>query len=290
MTARKKILVTGSNGQLGSALQEWAPQYPDYTFVFTGRAELSVTDPAAVDAFFQKEKPDYCIHCAAYTAVDKAEDPAEQPRAEQVNALAVEYLAKACTRYRSKLVHISTDYVFPGTGTQPYKETDATGPVSVYGVTKLKGEELALKNTDALVIRTAWVYSIWGKNFVKTMVRLMQERNQLNVVSDQYGSPTYAPDLAAAILKIVASEKWLPGIFHYSNEGEISWYEFALAIKEITHADCDLKAIPTSAYPTPAKRPAWSVLDKTKIKNAYGIEIPAWTESLAICLNRLLAS
>lgn len=285
--AQQKILVTGSNGQLGSELRELSGNYPGYDFIFTDRTELPVADADTVTAFFDAHCPDFCINCAAYTAVDKAEDPAERPVAEAVNADAAGYLANAAARHHTRLIHISTDYVFAGDGAAPYKETDATGPVSVYGATKLEGERLVFEYTDAVVIRTAWVYSGYGKNFVKTMMRLMQERERINVVSDQYGTPTYAADLAAAIMHIIASGRWEAGIYHYSNEGEISWYEFALAIKEIINAACDVKAIPASAYPTPAKRPAWSVLDKTKIKDTYNINIQDWRKSLEICLGKM---
>ena len=283
----QKILVTGANGQLGSELRELANLYPQFDFNFTDYQELSIIDEAAVSVFFDEYKPDYCINCAAFTAVDKAEDPAERELVDQLNAHAVGFLAKACKNHNAKFIHISTDYVFDGNGTEPYKPTDPTEPVSVYGITKLEGEKLAQKYTDAIIIRTAWVYSSFGKNFVKTMMGLMQTKPSLNVVSDQYGTPTYAADLASAIMQIVASGKWEPGIYHYTNEGKINWYDFALAIKENIGSSCEVNAIPTSGYPTPAKRPAYSVLDKSKIKEVYGIEIPDWSESLKICIKKL---
>jgi dTDP-4-dehydrorhamnose reductase len=287
MDERKKILVTGARGQLGSEIKTIADKYPAFEFLFTDRETLSVTDEAAILSYFQQHQPQYCINCAAYTAVDKAEDPAERSLVEALNSEAPGYLAKACTAYGAKLIHISTDYVFDGNGTVPYKEGDPTGPVSVYGITKLEGEKKALQYTDAIIIRTAWVYSTYGKNFVKTMIRLMQERPHINVVCDQYGTPTYAADLAEAIMQIIVSKKWRSGIYHYSNEGKISWYDFAVAIKDLIHADTEIKAIPTVAYPTPAKRPAWSVLDKTKIKETYNVPIPNWSNSLQACIQKL---
>jgi len=284
---KRKILVTGSNGQLGSDIRELATQYPGFDFLFTDRETLSITDEAAINTFFNEKQPDFCINCAAYTAVDKAEDAAEFDKVKALNADAVGYLAKACATHHTKLIQVSTDYVFDGTGTEPYKETDTTQPVSVYGNTKLRGEELAAEHTNAVIVRTAWVYSTFGKNFVKTMMRLMAEKPQISVVSDQYGTPTYAADLAAAIMHIISSGKWEPGIYHYTNEGRINWHEFALAIRDIMQSQCEVKAIPTIQYPTPAKRPAWSVLDKTKIKETYQLEIPDWRTSLEVCMGKM---
>lgn len=288
MADTKKILVTGANGQLGSEIRELSKNYPEFQFDFTDHQELSIIDADAVNAYFDQHQPAYCINCAAYTAVDKAEDAAERALVDALNAEAPGYLAKACANHQAKFIHISTDYVFEGNGTKPYKEDDSTKPVSVYGITKLQGEKNAAQYTDAIIIRTAWVYSAYGKNFVKTMMKLMQERPQINVVGDQYGTPTYAADLAAAIMKIIVSGKWQPGIYHFTDEGKISWYEFALAIKEQMNAHCEVKAIPTTEYPTPAKRPAWSVLNKTKIKQVYNIEIPDWKDSLRICMDKML--
>ena len=281
------ILVTGSNGQLGSEIKELSGNFPQFEFIFTDRDDLSISDEAAVQNVFEQYQPAFCINCAAYTAVDKAEDALAFNIVNAINAEAVGYLAKACTQYNARLVHVSTDYVFDGEGTEPYKETDATHPVSIYGKTKLKGEELALQFTEAVIIRTAWVYSAFGKNFVKTMMRLMAEKSQINVVSDQYGTPTYAADLAAAILQIISSGKWVTGIYHYTNEGQISWYDFAVAIKELIGSSCEVHAIPTIQYPTPAKRPAWSVLDKTKINQTYAVAIPHWKDSLQACIKKL---
>ncbi len=283
----KKILVTGGNGQLGSEIRELSNNYPAYIFLFTDKEELSIIDENAVNTFFDEHQPAFCINCAAYTAVDKAEDAAERPLVEALNADAAGYLAKACAQHNTKFIHVSTDYVFDGNNTVPYKETDTTEPTSVYGITKLGGEQQAMAYTDSIIIRTAWVYSPYGKNFVKTMLHLLHNKPQISVVSDQYGTPTYAADLAAVIMQIIASDKWYPGVYHYTNEGQISWYEFALAIKEITGAACEVKAIPTSEYPTPAKRPAWSVLDKSKIREVYSIVIPGWRESLEACISNI---
>ena len=284
-----KILVTGANGQLGSEIKELAASYSQFQFIFTDYQELSIIDEQAVQLFFDRTNPDYCINCAAYTAVDKAEDPAEYQLVKELNASAVSYLAKACEKQGTKFIHISTDYVFDGNATTPYKPEDVTEPVSVYGTTKLAGEKSALENTQAIVIRTAWVYSSFGKNFVKTMINLMAAKPAINVVSDQLGTPTYAADLAFAIMQIIASGKWQPGIYHYTNEGITNWYEFALAIKENIHASCTVSPIPTSGYPTPAKRPAYSVLDKSKIVEIYTIQIPYWKDSLKACIEKLTA-
>ncbi len=283
----KKILVTGAGGQLGSEIKALAARYPQFNFCFTNYEELSIIDEAGVNNFFNDYQPDFCINCAAYTAVDKAEDAAEKDIVNKVNAEAVGFLAKACQQHNTKLIHISTDYVFDGTATEPYKEEALTNPVSVYGETKLKGEQLAADNTAAIIIRTAWVYSCYGKNFVKTMMNLMKTKPSLNVVNDQYGTPTYAADLAKAILDIIASEKWQPGIYHYTNAGKISWFDFAVAIRNMIHANCKINPIPTAGYPTPAKRPAYSVLDKTKIKQIYNVAIPEWEDSLRICIGKL---
>jgi dTDP-4-dehydrorhamnose reductase len=277
------ILVTGSNGQLGKELQQLADAYPQYRFVFASREDLKLHHYGLVENFFIATKPQYCINCAAYTAVDKAES--EQDMAMLVNGEAVGHLAAICKKYNTKFIHISTDYVFDGESETPYKEDDATDPINTYGRSKLLGEQLCMKEDgEAIIIRTAWVYSSFGHNFVKTMMRLMNERNELNVVADQIGSPTYAADLAKAILDIISSGKWESGIYHYSNEGKISWYEFALAIQEITGSKAIVHPIETAQYPTPVKRPHYSLLNKDKIKSTYSINVPEWKESLQRCI------
>jgi dTDP-4-dehydrorhamnose reductase len=278
------ILITGRNGQLGSELQDLAAQYLNTHFVNLSKEQLSITDKNAVYNCFQKYKPQYFINCAAYTAVDKAEE--EQDVAFAINAEAPGYIASMCTNYNCKLVHISTDYVFDGSGSDPLSEDHTVNPINLYGASKLEGERLvAQNNPDSIILRTSWVYSAYGKNFVKTMMRLLHEKDNINVVSDQVGSPTYAADLAQVILQIIHSGDWLRGIYHYSNEGVISWYDFALAIKELTGAGCSVRPISTDQYPTPAKRPLWSVMSKEKIKQDYKIEIPYWKDSLKRCVS-----
>ena len=277
------ILVTGANGQLGRELQALAASYPAYEFLFVSKEELSINDFNGVYRFLTNHHIDYCINCAAYTAVDKAET--EKYKAFLINAEAAGNLARICKGYDTQLFHISTDYVFDGTGTQPYKEADATNPLGVYGSSKLKGEELILHNDpSAIIIRTSWLYSSFGNNFVKTMLRLMKERESINVVNDQFGCPTYAADLATTILKIISSGNKKPGIYHYANTGITNWYEFAIAIKEMSKSKCTVNPIPTSQYPTPAKRPQYSVLDTTKIKETFSVLIPNWEDSLRQCL------
>ena len=281
-----KILITGANGQLGKELQTVSAAYPEYKYFFLSKDEFSIRNAEAVDKFFQSQQPTHCINCAAYTAVDKAES--EKETAFLINGDAVGMLASACKSAGTKLIHISTDYVFDGTSSKPLTEEDETDPVNTYGASKLKGELLAMKNNpDTVIIRTAWLYSSFGNNFVKTMIRLMREKESINVVSDQVGSPTYAAGLANTIMKIIKSEKFIPGIFHYSDEGKISWYEFAATIKELTYSRCIVKPIPTSQYPTAARRPEYSLLDKNKIKTLYDIQIPDWKSNLIKCLEQI---
>lgn len=281
-----KILVTGANGQLGKELKQLSSSFPQFEFQFLSREDLPIHHFELVRNFFNAYHPAYLINCAAYTAVDRAES--EKELAFQVNGEAVGVLAAVCKEKNCRFIHISTDYVFDGTATTPYKEDHLVNPQSVYGASKLEGEQQAFQfNPESIVIRTAWVYSEFGKNFVKTMLKLMSEREELSVVSDQVGSPTYAADLAAAILHIISSGKWQAGIYNYSNEGVISWYDFAVAIKELAGSNCKVNAIPTSAYPTPAKRPAYSVLDKSKIMATFDLPIPGWKKSLVTCLKRI---
>jgi dTDP-4-dehydrorhamnose reductase len=286
MDAKPKILVTGSNGQLGKALQYLAPSYLRFEFIFLSREDLPIHHFEMVRHYFNIYQPQYCINCAAYTAVDRAEQ--EKDRAFQVNGEAVGVLAAICKEHHCKLIHISTDYVFDGTSTVPYREDSPTNPQSVYGASKLEGEKQTMQfNPDSIIIRTSWVYSEYGKNFVKTMLKLLQGKDEIKVVNDQVGSPTYAKDLAEVILQIISSQKWIPGIFNFSNEGIISWYDFAVAIKELSGSTSTVSSIPTSQYPTLAKRPAYSVFDKSKIQETFNSELKNWKESLAVCLDSL---
>lgn len=280
------VLVTGSKGQLGSELQALAPAYPQFSFIFTDRLELSIDDETSVYGFFNKHTVAWCINCAAYTAVDKAET--EKDTAMLINGTATGYLAAAAHAAGAGFIHISTDYVFNGQANAPYLPGHPVDPVNVYGFTKLKGEELAReKHPGSIIIRTSWVYSEFGHNFVKTMLRLMKERDSLNVVSDQVGCPTYAADLAAAILRIISGPVYTPGTYHYSNSGVISWYDFAVKIRDLSGSRCQVHPIPTSQYPTPAKRPSYSVMDTSLIVQTFGVQVPAWEESLAVCLGKL---
>ncbi len=279
------ILVTGSNGQLGEALQLLAADFPDHRFLFTTKDDLDIVQPAALEKYFSAHSISFCINCAAYTAVDKAESDKEN--AFLVNANAVASLADICHKHKTQLIHISTDYVFDGTANQPYIETDRTNPVSIYGQSKMQGEELALRNEpSAIIIRTSWLYSSVKNNFVTTMLRLMKEKESIGVVNDQFGCPTYAADLAAAIMQIIVSGKSPenPGIYHYTNAGIINWYDFALAVKKLTGSNCTVNPITTAEYPTAAKRPAYSVLDTTKIKDIFDIDVSDWETSLQKCL------
>jgi dTDP-4-dehydrorhamnose reductase len=283
------ILVTGSGGQLASELQVLAPLFPQYQFHFLSQTDLDITSEGDVQAMVEKLQPHYLINCAAYTAVDLAET--ERDIALAVNATAVGYLAKAAKTRGAGFIHISTDYVFDGSSREPLKEDDPVAPVNFYGETKLRGEEEAMsENPESIIIRTAWVYSEHGKNFVKTMLRLMAEKESINVVADQWGSPTYAADLAAAILHIIESGRWQPGIYHFSNDGVINWAQFAEEIGRLSNSSCKVNFISTDQYPTPAKRPAYSVMEKAKITAVYGITIKPWEESLAECLRKLTLS
>lgn len=281
-----KILVTGSNGQLGNELRELASSFLQYEFIFTDVAELSITDSAAVDKMFQELKPAYLINCAAYTAVDKAES--EKELNNQINGMAVGILASACQQTGTKLIHISTDYVFNGNASHPLTEDGEVDPVNAYGASKLLGEQLAFENnSQSIIIRTSWVYSFYGNNFVKTMRRLMKERESIGVVNDQVGSPTYAADLAQAVLQIISSGRWVPGIYNFSNEGVISWFDFANEIKRLIGSSCVVNPLSTEQFPTPARRPKYSVLNKTKIQQTFSIQLRDWKESLKKCINKL---
>jgi dTDP-4-dehydrorhamnose reductase len=282
-------LVTGADGQLGRSLQQLAHTLPQYHFVFANRSVLAIDDSAAIAQLFAQHPIAWCINCAAYTAVDRAET--EQQAAMRINGTAVGMLAEACQRHNARLVHISTDYVFNGEASEPYRPGDAVDPVNTYGTSKLLGEQLAIMaQPDCIIIRTAWVYAPFGHNFVRTMLRLMAEKDNINVVDDQWGRPTYAPDLAAAILHIIAAKPTAGGIYHYSNSGApITWYRFAEAIKILTNSPCVVHPIPTSAYPTPAKRPRYSVLDTQSIEQSFGLVIPDWKDSLQKCLAALNA-
>lgn len=282
----KKILVTGCNGQLGSSLRREIDNDPDIEAVYTDYDTLDITNREAVERFLSDHRFDIIVNCAAYTAVDKAES--DEILASALNTGAVGNLGEAAVKTGAKVIHISTDYVFSGQGFRPYEENDEPYPQGIYGRTKLEGEALLTSFCqNAMIIRTAWLYSEFGKNFVKTMLDLAETRPEINVVADQIGTPTYAGDLASAIHTIIKHEKWIPGIYHFTNEGVASWYDFTKAIFEMAGKEVKVNPIPTSAYPTPAKRPLYSVLSKSKIKNTYGIDIPYWRDSLRKCLINL---
>jgi dTDP-4-dehydrorhamnose reductase len=291
MKIKSKILVTGGNGQLGKELREFSSLHTGLDFVFLSREELPIHQFELVRNYFNTLKPAYCINCAAYTAVDKAES--EKDLAFLINGEAVGVLAAVCKEHNTKLIHISTDYVFNGEAAYPYTESFPTDPINVYGASKLEGDRQVMQlNPDSIIIRTSWVYSSLGKNFVKTMMQLMSEKDEIKVIDDQLGSPTNAADLAETIFNIIAFShlqiyNWNPGIYNFSNEGIISWYDFANAIKEITNSPCDVKPISTAEYPTPAKRPAYSVLDKTKIQKTFGTKLKNWKDSLKTCINNM---
>jgi dTDP-4-dehydrorhamnose reductase len=283
---RKKALVTGANGQVGQALRDIAPGHPGFEFVFLSREDMPIHHYEGIRNVFHAVKPDVLVNCAAYTAVDRAES--ERDLAMLVNAEAPGVLASICREHATRFIHLSTDYVFDGKAHAPYREDDPTAPASVYGLSKREGEKRVLEaDPDAIVIRTSWVYHEHGRNFVKTMMRLMGERERVGVVNDQYGSPTYAGDLADCIMRILESDTKASGIFHYSNLGDINWYDFAVAIRDILGSPCIVEAITTEQYPTPAPRPAYSVLSKEKIQRTFGIRLIPWRQSLEGCLARL---
>lgn len=275
----KKILVTGANGQLGSEMTVLSSAYPQYEWIFANRTKITLDNLELLQVQLNEIDPDIVLNCGAYTMVDKAES--EKELAFMINHLAVGLIAKYTAEKKAKLIHISTDYVFDGSSSIALNEDAETNPVNVYGESKRAGEIACLKeNPNSIIIRTSWVYSKFGNNFVKTMQRLMQERDSINVVNDQIGSPTYATDLAQAMIDIVESSNWVPGVYNFSNEGEISWYEFALTIKELGGYNCNVGGIPSVSYPTPAKRPKFSLLDKKKIKIVYNVDVRDYKESL----------
>jgi dTDP-4-dehydrorhamnose reductase len=289
------LLIPGANGQVGRSLLQLATAYSHLELHAAPSQTLDIGDRAAVDRFFRENPVRWCINCAAYTAVDKAE--AEPDRARAVNVAGARNLAAACARHGAGMIHLSTDYVYHTRQNTPFRETDAVRPRGVYAKTKLAGERAVQKALPgAMIVRTSWVYAPFGQNFVRTMLRLGAERPVLRVVADQIGTPTYAPDLAAALLSIIdrverggADRAALAGIWHYSNEGVASWYDFACAIMELAGLDCRVEPIETSDYPTPAARPPFSVLNKAKIRAAFGLEIPHWRISLVECLRMLTA-
>ena len=281
------ILVTGAKGQLGSDLQAISKRYPDNDFIFTDVDELNILNPELLDFFFDKYKITHCINCAAFTAVDLAESESEQAR--RINVEGPELIAKACRKHNSALIHISTDFVFDGKKRDPYLEDDDPSPLGVYGKTKYEGEKKVLEHHDgSIIVRASWLYSAYGSNFVKTMIRLGNEKDEISVVNDQVGSPTYARDLATAIMVVTGrldkGKSELSGIYHYSNQGVTSWYDFAKEVIRLMEISCEVIPIATAEYPTPAERPGYSVLDSSKIKRTFNVEIRPWQDSLKDCL------
>ncbi len=280
------ILVTGANGQLGNELRVVSVNYPNHHFIFTDLAELDICDESSVDQIVNANSVDYILNCAAYTAVDKAED--DEETCFKINKNAVEVLAKVAYKYKVKVIHVSTDYVFDGKSFIPYTEDMIVSPSSVYGRSKQEGEAVLFENcNEAVVIRTSWLYSSFGNNFVKTMIRLGNERDSLNVIFDQIGTPTYAADLAQTMMQVVNAKDFIPGIYHFSNEGVCSWYDFTIAIHQSKNIECKVIPIESSAYPVRTPRPHYSVLNKAKIKSTYGIEIPHWMDGLKRCIELL---
>ena len=278
-----KLLVTGAYGQLGNEMRVALQNYPQFTAVMTDVDVLDITDLVALESFVMAHKPDILINCAAYTAVDKAEDDVEN--CKRINVDAVRNIGTLAAKHGFEVIHISTDYVFDGKSCFPYTEDMMVNPTNVYGRTKLQGEQTLLAvNPNAMIIRTSWLYSSFGNNFVKTMLRLGKERNELSVIFDQVGTPTYAADLADAILQIIAKGKLIPGVYHYSNEGVCSWYDFAFMIHRFANIKCQITPIESSAYPVRTPRPFYSVLNKKKIKDSFGILIPNWVDSLQRCV------
>lgn len=282
----KNILVTGSKGQLGNEMQVVAKNVTDCNFHFTDVDELDITNPVEIEKFVSENNIDFIINCAAYTAVDKAETDIEL--CYKINAKAVKNIAEVALKHNIKVIHVSTDYVFNGENFKPYSEDDDVCPVSIYGKSKLEGEKVLFETMqEAVIIRTSWLYSTFGNNFVKTMIKLGSERDTLNVISDQVGTPTYAADLAEAIVTILNSENFVPGIYHFSNEGVCSWYDFAIKIHQLAGISCNVNPIESKEYHFPTPRPHYSVLNKSKIRKTYGVIIPHWEESLGRCIELL---
>lgn len=285
---QRNVLLTGAGGQLGQAIESFVKNRNlPFRFFYADSAKLDITNRDAVFHFVEENSIEFIINGAAYTAVDKAEE--EPEIADSINHKGVEYLAQAAAEFGAKLIHISTDYVFDGTAEVSYRETDLVNPVSVYGLSKLRGEQ-AVKEfaKDWIIIRTAWMFSEFGNNFVKTMIRLMSERSELNVVNDQRGTPTYAVDLAEMILLIMDEPEWKSGIYHFTNSGETTWYDFALKIRELKGLEgCKVNPVTSAEYVTAARRPAYSVLDRSKIESAFGVVIPEWEEALERCVRKL---
>ena len=282
----KTILITGSKGQLGNEMQQVAVSYPQFNYIYTDVDELDICDKAALDAFVKANSVNFIVNCAAYTAVDKAEDDVEL--CYKINSDAVRNIGEVAASNGIKVVHVSTDYVFDGTNHIPYTEIQEVSPATVYGKSKLAGELALLESCkDSVIIRTAWLYSSFGNNFVKTMMKLGTERDSLNVVFDQVGSPTYAADLAEAIMKVVSAENFVAGIYHFSDEGVCSWYDFTKTIHKIAGISCNVQPIESKDFPARTPRPHYSVLNKAKIKSTYGITIPHWEESLEKCIKIL---
>jgi dTDP-4-dehydrorhamnose reductase len=282
----KTILVTGANSQLAKCIKDLERYNTNYSFVFANTSELNITDFLNVSTFFKSHNFDWCINCAAYTAVDLAES--EKDKAFKVNAEGVKNIAIHCKKHNTQLIHISSDFVFDGFESKSYKEEHTTNPLNVYGKSKLKGEEEIISNLKTYyILRTSWLYSEYGSNFLKTMLRLGDEKKEINVVEDQIGTPTYAKDLAQLIESIINFDNSQYGIYHYSNEGVASWYDFAKAIFDINNNTIKVNPIPSINYPTPAQRPSFSVLNKTKVKEAFNVEIPHWRDSLAIAISNI---
>ncbi|MDR6786157.1 dTDP-4-dehydrorhamnose reductase [Pedobacter africanus] len=283
-----KTLVLGASGQLGQCLKAVATERNINTLEFPDETTGDILDVAALKSLFSEKKPDFVINCAAYTAVDKAED--EIALCRLINQQGALNVAQVCKEFGATLIHVSTDFVFEGTEVNLLKENDIAKPINVYGLTKLEGEkDIQTTLAEHYIIRTSWLYSEYANNFVKTMLKLGAERDELSIIADQIGSPTYAIDLAGAILDIIASGKEAYGVYHYSNEGSVSWFDFAKGIFELSNTQVKVSPIPTSAYPTKATRPKFSVMDKSKIKSTFGIAVPYWRDSLKVCIDRLIS-